>query len=79
LVSIADDLVLALEHRGQVERDLALTPCAANSLACGEVLAGLEQRLAGDAADAQAGAAEGGLRSTQATLRPSWAARMAAT
>ena len=48
-------------------------PCRA-SLCCGDVvqLAGVEQRLAGDAADVQAGAAERlvGRFSTQATFMP---------
>ena len=77
-----DDAVLALEHRGQIEIDPAELDAVIAEAILGEVkeLAGIEQRLARDAADVEAGAAERALLfSTQATFMPSWAARMAAT
>ena len=54
-------LVLALEHGGQVQFDLADEHAVAGRFLLGkrEVVTGVEQRLAGDAADVQAGAAEG--------------------
>ena len=55
-----DDLFFAAEHRGQVELDVAdFHAVLGQSVLCfGEFLARFEQRLAGNAADAQAGAAE---------------------
>ena len=42
-----------------------------------EEFGGVQQRLGGDAADVEAGAAQGRALSTQAAFRPSWPARMA--
>ena len=55
-----DDAVLALHHRGQVEFDLGQDDAVAGRLVLGllEEFAGIEQGLARDAADVQAGAAE---------------------
>ena len=55
-----DDFVLAGEHRGEVEADVAGVDAVLGErvLGFGVALARFEQGLAGDAADAEAGAAE---------------------
>ena len=57
-----DDLVLAGQHGGKVEADVAdLDAVTAEvSLGLGVDFAGIEHRLAGDAADVEAGAAQRG-------------------
>ena len=76
-------LSLRASIAGQVEPTgrPTLMPCLREPLLRQVVkLAGVEQRLAGDAADVQAGAAQAcGLFSTHATFMPSCAARIAAT
>ena len=67
---------------GQVELDLRQLDAVVRKPVPGQVeqLAGFKERLAGNAADVQAGATESAVAfSTQATFIPSWAARMAAT
>ncbi len=60
LGELAHHLVLLRHHGGQIELDLALMPSLAKSLSrFMETLAGVQQRLGRDAADIEAGAAEG--------------------
>ena len=67
-----DDRVLASQHRREVELDLADLDAVLGELRAGEEeqLAGVEQGLARDAADVEAGAAEGGALLDAGHLHP---------
>ena len=75
------DLVLVGQHRRQVELDAAdLDPVLAEAVAdLLEQMEECEQRLGGDAADIEAGAAESAALLDAGDLQPSWAALIAAT
>jgi hypothetical protein len=57
---LGDDVVLALDHGLDVDADVARRDAVHDEAVAGvvEVLGGLQQRLGGDAADVEAGAAE---------------------
>ena len=69
---LANDAVLALQHRAQIELDLADADAMRGEpvFCLVEALAGLQQGLAGDASDSQARAAEGGLSFDAGDLQP---------
>jgi hypothetical protein len=81
---LGHDLVLALEHRRQVDLDRTELEAVFGGVLLGEddVLGGVEQGLARDAADVEAGAAEGGAlldeRDLQAELGGAEGAHVAA-
>jgi hypothetical protein len=82
-----DHAVLTLEHLAQVQFQARHVDAVLGEAVAGvlEVFRRLQQRLRRDAADVGAGAAQGRTAlgvlasSMQAVLKPSWAARMAAT
>jgi len=68
---LGDDVILAAQERGEVELDRAeLDAVFGGVVLCPhEVLAGVQQGLAGDAADVEAGAAERGTLVDQSDLQ----------
>ena len=81
LGEIAHHLVLARQHRRQIEHHIADLDAVRPQMLRRFLVEvrGLQQRLRGNAADIEAGAAEAPRFSTQAVFSPSCAARIAAT